>query len=653
MFNVTRRARQRVLCVALGAATAILVGCGQAPVQVGPDHVPDSNIALSAAKDGKYGTMAWPLVDSIMVGWLDGASAPGCAVGVSLDDQVVYLKGYGRARLGIDAQDWGVATMGSIGSVSKTFTALGAMRQVERGWADFEDQVDQRLPIGGALGNEILFKLLSHTAGAGGASRSQAFRPNWDAGSDFGQCTGAITPDAADPVCTEAHRAALDPTALATQYASNEAGNVAQLDSVDFDNDGSDDGWQAIYSNVGYQVAGGMVGAVAQAHGYNGYEDFIWDHVGRWSDNDLAPGQATSLAITHRHRANDIPGRAVGYYDSNWGVGGKNWVQGDPWEVTHAQASWFGPSGGWAITIGDFTRLLAAYQGNKIVNANSRGWMETKIGHLALGPDGENFPPYGLGVLIDDANGSIYHGGDIGLAGPGDARQSTNAAVWSLWPNAVGSTDVGVAMMCNNGRGSGTLYSRAKDIVEALQADPQSRPVSTQTHSTQPSTSSVHGRTYKLDASRAFVLLPDGFPMLPASVNPLSLQADLTQRTLVVRQVNSGQPGATAGVLANTRLERGRLNAGAGSLQISVGPSSMTTSARSLSFQVANDGSRLYDGRAEALVDARTLVQLGAARNTAQVCEAVRAARSSCTPCADGAAVCFVAAVGGLAANRM
>jgi CubicO group peptidase (beta-lactamase class C family) len=646
------RFRRRALCMALSALGAVMVGCGQAPVQTGPDHVPDSNIALAAAKDGKYATMAWPLVDNVMNGWLDGPLAPGCAVGVSLDDQVVYLKGYGRSRLGIDARDWGVSTMGAIGSVSKTLTALGAMRQIERGWADFEDQVDQRLPIGGELGNAILFKLLSHTAGAGGNSRGQAFRPNWDAGSAFGQCTGAVTPDAGDPACTEAHRAALDPTALAAAFAANEANNVFELPSVDTDGDGHGDGWQAIYSNVGYQVAGGMVGAVAQAHGYNGYEDFIWSHVGRWSDNPLAPGQATSLAITHRHRANDIPERAVGYYDGNWGVGPKNWVQGDPWEVTHAQASWFGPSGGWAITIGDLTRLLAAYQSNKIVSAASRHWMELDIGHLALGPDSENFPPYGLGLLIDDNNGSVYHGGDIGLGGPGNSQQSTNSAVWSLWPNAVGSTDVGVAMMCNNGRGSSSLYSRAKDIVEALQASPQSRPVSTQTHSTQPSPSVVHQRTYRLDASRAHVLLPDGFPMLPAQVNPLTLQPDLGQRTLLVRHQNGSQPGATAGLLSNTRLDRGRLNAGSGSLQIAVGGSVLTTSARSLSFQVANDGNRLYDGRAEALVDARALVQLGVARNTTQVCDAVRAARSSCTPCADGAASCFVAAVGGLEAHR-
>ncbi len=647
------RSRKHYLTTAIAAATTLLVGCGQAPTQFGADHVPDSNIALSAAKDGKFNTLAWPMVDSLMVNWLDGATAPGCAVGVTIDDQVTYLKGYGRARLGISGHDWNVATMGSIGSVSKTFTALGAMRQVERGWADFEDQVDHRLPIGGELGNAILFKLLSHTAGAGGASASAAFQPNWDNGSPFHQCRNATTPDAADPLCTEVHRAALDPTDLAQDYASNEANNVEEnLAVVDADGNGQGDGWQAIYSNVGYSVAGAMVGAVAKDHGYSGYEDFIWDHVGTWSDNPLAPGQATSLAITHRHRATDIPGRAVGYYDGNLGVGPKNWVQSEAWESTPAQASWFGPSGGWAITIGDFARLLAAYQSNRIVNASSRSWMELEIGHLALGPDAFNLPPYGLGLIVDDANGSVYHGGDIGPY-VGGANRSAHSAVWSLWPNAVGSADIGVALICNNGRPSGSLYSQAKNIVEALQAAPTSRPVSTQTHATLPSPSAVDRRTYRTDTSAGYVLLPDGFPMLPALLDPLMMEPNLSQRTLQLRHLSGSQPGATAGLLNATRLERGRLVAGSGPLQLRAGPLAMSVNARSLSFQVANDGSRFYDGRAEALVDARNLVQTGMARNTSQVCEAVRAARSSCTPCADGVAVCFTAAVGGIQATRI
>ena len=651
MYTVLPRASIRRLPLALLGAIAVLTGCGQAPKQTGTDQVPDSNVALAAAKDGKFNTLAWPMVDEILIDWLDGPFAPGCAVGVSIDDEVVYLKGYGRSRLGLDAQDWGVQTMGAIGSVSKTFTAMAAMHQREQGWADFEDQVKDRLPINGALGNAMLIRLLSHGAGAGGGSRAEAFAPNWDAGSPMQQCANVVTPDPADPFCTEAHRAAMNPAALAASYNGNEANNVFALATVDDDGNGSPDGWQAIYSNVGYQVAGGMVGAVAQAHGYAGYEDYVWKEIGRWSDNPLMPGQATSLAITHEHRADDIPNRAVGYYDGNWGAGAKNWTQGDPWEVTTARASWFGPSGGWAITIGDFTRLLAAYRSNQIVNANSRHWMELRIGHLDQGPDPMNLPPYGLGLIIDDVNGSRYHGGDIGLSN-GNQRQSTNSAVWSLWPEAIDGQDVGVALMCNNGRGSGSLYSIAKDVVEAIQDSPSSRPVTTQTHATAPDQRGVDRRRYTLDSSEAYVLLPDGLPMLPGLIQPLSLEANLANGVILWRE-GGGQAGSTAGALGNTRLStRGRLEASGGMVSVRVGQLPLRLQQAAMSFQVANDGTQLYDGQAQAIVDARDVAPLAGLQSPGQVCEAVAAAGSDCRPCDDGAKLCFGAALGGLTAVR-
>jgi hypothetical protein len=393
-----------------------------------------------------------------------------------------------------------------------------------------------------------------------------------------------------------------------------------------------------------------MVGAVAEAHGYAGYEDYVWNEIGLWSDNPLAPGQATSLALVHSHRANDIPNRAVGYYDANWGMGAKNWAAGEAWDVVGMRGSWIGPAGGWAVTIGDFTRLLGAYQANNLVSADSRDWMELELGHLALGPDAMNLPPYGLGLIVDHGNGAVYHGGDIGLF-HGTAQQSTHAAVWSLWPDAVGSNDVGVALMCNNGRPSGSLYSIAKDIVEAMQASPASRPVSTQTHATRPSTRAIDRQRYRIDVSAAYVLLPEGLPVLPTAANPLTLEPNLAQGSVLLRHASSA--GSTAGMLPNARVSSsGRLTAQGGQVQLAVGAAPLTLRSAALSFQVANDGSRLFDGIAQGSIDARQLVQMGVAQSAGQVCEAVRAADSSCVPCPDGARVCFGASIGGLVANR-
>jgi CubicO group peptidase (beta-lactamase class C family) len=645
-----------------GALTAgallLLAGCGQAPVQSGNDHVPDINVEIAQAKDGKFATQAWPLVDEVMIGWLDGPFAPGCAVGVAIDDEVVYLKGYGRAVLGLAAEDWTVGTMGAVGSVSKTFTALAAMRQVEQGWLDIEEQTGDWLPVAGDLGDSTLFKLLSHTAGVGGGSRGAAFAPNWDADDPVDQCLGVDTPDPADAFCTAVHRLQLDPTWLAHNYNGSEANNVTSLPGVNVDGDPQDDGWEAIYSNVGYTVAGGVVGAVAQDHGYLGYEAYVWDAVGTWSANPLMPGQATSLALTHKHRATDIPNRAVGYFDANWGVGAKDWEPAEAWDTVSGGGHWIGPAGGWAATIGDLTRIVVAYRQNQIVSAASRNLMEFPIGYLGLGPDAENLPPYGLGMLVDDANGTVYHGGDLGVSNGGQL-QSSHSGHWSWWPDALpGGTDVGVTMMCNNGKGSASLYSRAKDIVELLQETPASRPFSTQTHSTAPPPAKVQRGTWVLDTSAAYLVAPEGLPLAPSTLGKLALTTNLQRQEVSFARADSRggapRPSRLLGAVGAARLTpNGRLEASGGSLQLAVGRRTVRLRDVGVSFQVATDASRLADGVVAGTVDAREIAAFPGSPPVAGVCAAVRAAGESCGPCADGARACFPAALGGVTGQRL
>ena len=340
----------------------------------------------------------------------------------------------------------------------------------------------------------------------------------------------------------------------------------------------------------------------------------------------------------------------MGYYDANWGVGPKSWQSGESWETVNAQGSWIGPSGGWALTIGDFTRIVLAYSHDKIVNASTRSMMETPMGYFSLGPEPSNLPPYGLGVLVDDNIGSIRNGGDIGPSQNG-AQQSSHAAHWAWWPDALpGGVDVGVAMICNNGAGSQTLYSRSYDIVQELQNDPQSRPQSTQTHSTTPSPSGVNARSYKIDTSRAYVLLPSGFPILPAAANPIVATADLGQKTVRFRQPS----GATLGQATAAKLTTsGRLTASGGTLLLGVGPLTLPVYGVSLSLQVSNDGSKLYDGTVKGTVDARNMVSLNLVGSVREVCTAVGEAGGSCLACADGAKSCFVASIGGVKATRL
>jgi CubicO group peptidase (beta-lactamase class C family) len=643
------------LLSALALSAALVTGCAEPPVQTGSNQVPEINVALAAAKDGKYDEMSWDLVDDEMDALVDGVTSPGCAVGVAIDEEIVYLKGYGRSRIGGAPEEWGVGTMGAVASVSKTFTALAAMRQVEENWVELDATADSELPLVGDLGDTTLRGLLSHTAGAGGGSQGAAFAPNWTAGTPMDLCQDADTPDAGDPLCTEVHRQAMDPVWLASSYATEESDNVFPLAGINLDADAAFEQSEAVYSNVGYTVAGGMVGAVAQNHGYDGYEHYVWDVVGQWGPSWLTPGQATSMALIHGNRATDIPHRAVGYYDANWGVGSRDWTQNDAWEGTTSRASWVGPSGGWALTIGDLTRLVVAYRRNQIVDAASRAEMETAFGRFDLGPDAASFPPYGLGVFVHDAEDTVWHGGDIGGKEQGTKRQSSNSAHWSWWMNKLaGGSGIGVTMMCNNGKGSGALYSTAKKIALALEDDPTSRPEVELGFATTPTTQGVNGRSYRLDASRAYVVAPAGFPILPSVADPLVAQANLSQGTVVLRKATSTTGGATVGQLGAAQLDgRGRLNAQGGSIQLTLQRLTLPVANAGLSFQVSNDGSLLFDGRMKASVDARNLVGLGAARDTQEVCTAVRAAKAACKPCLDGAKVCFDVALGGIQGKRI
>ena len=75
-----------------------------------------------------------------------GSSAriPGLALAIVRGDQIVYLKGYGRA----DASGRPVTpqTPFLIGSITKSFTALAVMQLVEAGTVDLDAPVQRYIP---------------------------------------------------------------------------------------------------------------------------------------------------------------------------------------------------------------------------------------------------------------------------------------------------------------------------------------------------------------------------------------------------------------------------------------------------------------------------------------------------------------------------
>ena len=106
---------------------------------VHPFEVPDANVTLTAATDRRFDDLNWSQVDSyIQTNLVPNSDAPGYAVGISRGADVVFLRGYGLARLALDergsqepALPWGVETMGLVGSVFKTLTAASILKLAE------------------------------------------------------------------------------------------------------------------------------------------------------------------------------------------------------------------------------------------------------------------------------------------------------------------------------------------------------------------------------------------------------------------------------------------------------------------------------------------------------------------------------------------
>lgn len=83
-------------------------------------------------------------IDKIFSEW-DTPTSPGCALGVFMDGELVYGKGYGQANL-----EYGIPNDANsvfrIGSTSKQFTAACIVLLAERGELSLDNTLDQYFP---------------------------------------------------------------------------------------------------------------------------------------------------------------------------------------------------------------------------------------------------------------------------------------------------------------------------------------------------------------------------------------------------------------------------------------------------------------------------------------------------------------------------
>jgi CubicO group peptidase (beta-lactamase class C family) len=512
---------------------------------------------------------------------------------------VVYLQGYGKAVA--NGESWSVATMGAVGSVSKTITAAGVMRLEEQGELDIDDAVGDYLATANApIGDATIRALLDHSSGIGGTTQGAAFEPTWEPGSSAAACN--VSPVGCDPIF---HQLA-EPRLAFAQYEGAETAPALGLTAGMT---------RSVYSNVGYSVAGAVIDALAP----EGYEAWIWNHIGGWPASDLDANNLLSLALTHTWRATDIPHRAIGYPSDAPGT---------------TPEGWEGPSGGWMMTIGDLTRFaLALNQGNIVSPA-------TLASMASISSNVDGFVShYGLGMFLGGASSSEpkrWHAGAIG----------SHRAVWTYRPYAAGIAAVGVALMCNHVP-AGSIQGHAlaiEDLVIGTSPVPLPLPFVPAL-----ALSQVGGRTWALDRGAARQTLPVGATLpVTALLHDIVLRASVTgaQLSLTLQEVRLNGDSATA-VSQRPPIALGPASYASPWFTSRPADVALASPVGNIAVQdLVAHGAFDLQGRGLTAVslrgalDARQLAPL-LGRSPTMLCSELATTGAPCTPCRDGAPTCM------------
>lgn len=411
-MRLTGFARSRVLpaVVVLAVAASACV-----PVQEGSNQVPDANVSYNEIRDASVQGMP-AQVDDMMSDFLAGTGSfagnrpiPGCAVGIMEANEMEHVKGYGIADLGTN-RPFTYATPSVVASISKTVTALAALRLVELGLLDLDDSVQEHLPFVAATttwGSLTVRQLLSHTSGL---PREPVFNASLNDELELANYWGDSTwPDDTPGI-------GIFPLLVWVSYAATQI-------------EGFEPGNSARYSNTGYMLLGAIIELIAAqepeeiASTYNNFERFAWRYAG---GSSLNHGKF-SLALNEYWRQDDIKDLAKGYrYDPETDsfTHMTSPVPGGP-------AGWEGPAGGWTMTIGDLVRLMVDIQNDRIISG------ELKDDEMMVVHGSDINGNWGLGVnKITKLNRPVYMH---------DGKYPGYRARYTVWPDE----RFGVAITCN------------------------------------------------------------------------------------------------------------------------------------------------------------------------------------------------------------
>ncbi|MEP7272161.1 MAG: serine hydrolase domain-containing protein [Acidobacteriota bacterium] len=426
-----------IRCLCLLAVAGLVVALSAcAPVQTGNDQSKDFNVNLVELKDAKYKTLSEAEgglsaqqrddIDEKVAEFMASKPVPiaGCAIAITRNGQIAYLQDYGKADQAAN-RDFTIATPAPLGSISKTLTAVGLLAMVQDAKLNLDEPLLDQMGLTpgvdtGWTDDPSLRDVLAHKGGF-----IEGTQPVWAPGTfDDGASMAADFPMIAYP--------SLQPLLVFQGYRMA-AGNQVPADVG-----------EVVYSNVGYSLAGSLLDYRSKmgdipAH-MQGYERYIWHRVGRGSFA-TEPTMITACLATD-FRMSDIKNFAVGYAQNG------SELKFD--DLNDQGWGWEGPSGGWAMTIGDLARLMLIMQSDAVIDKTTIN-LEMRQSYGLLFDDGTKV---GLGLELAGDGSWFGKGGDI----------LGYTADFKIWPSTL-STDWGVAFVCNQKYAGKGLTSDLHDIL--------------------------------------------------------------------------------------------------------------------------------------------------------------------------------------------
>ena len=343
-----------------------------------------------------------PAVDDAVRAFMTKWNVPGMSVAIALNERLVYAKGYGQA---VKETNTPVtpATQFRVASVSKTITAIAALKLVDEG----KLSLDQRVfgaggilgttygnqPYGANLEKITVRQLLDNTAGG------DAWTSGWD-----------LAQNRIDPFYQKEW---LGYTQAQVIGATLDTRPPTQTPGSKF-----------VYSNVGLNIAGRVV---EKASGMK-YETYVQEAI-------LKPLgiRPTAMRVGGTTQADRFPNEVVYYHPY------PGYDQPYDFPVSRMDAH-----GGWVSTAVDLTRLLVHTDGlsgkRDILSSKSVGEM-LKPSAVSLSQLGGNIG-YGLGTYVNPFNTySTHRGGMAGMAAVwwrldgGSTRKHTWVLLMNTQPN--------------------------------------------------------------------------------------------------------------------------------------------------------------------------------------------------------------------------